>query len=253
MTYPVRLHTRVWNPDAPRRALLLHGLGSDGATIWRLADRIADRGWRVVAPDLRGHGLSPCTATYPLAGYVADVAALGTGWDLVVGHSLGGSILTPLLSDRSYAGRAVLIDPVLTISRDAVADLIAGQVTEVGGRLTADDVRTRHPDWHDQDVVTKVRASATVSEHVVRRTFGDENLPWDLTAAVEAWVVPTHVLVADPALGALVSPSEARWLAGLGIDVTKVDGAGHSIHRDAPQAVATAVDRAQTGIADPPA
>jgi pimeloyl-ACP methyl ester carboxylesterase len=61
---PVRLQTHVWNPLGDRRALLLHGLASDGACWWRLASQLADDGWMVLAPDLRGHGRSPAAIAY---------------------------------------------------------------------------------------------------------------------------------------------------------------------------------------------
>jgi pimeloyl-ACP methyl ester carboxylesterase len=44
----------------PRRALLLHGLGSSGASWWRIAEALAEREFQVCAPDLRGPGHGSC-------------------------------------------------------------------------------------------------------------------------------------------------------------------------------------------------
>ncbi len=54
--------------------------------------------WRVIAPDLRGHGDSDNTGSYAMAQFVADLKALydhfGLSDAVLVGHSLGGHIVT---------------------------------------------------------------------------------------------------------------------------------------------------------------
>ncbi|MEW9534080.1 alpha/beta fold hydrolase [Microbispora sp. NPDC049125] len=77
----------------PGRPLVaLHGHMSEGASFAGLAARLGS-GWRVIAPDQRGHGDSDRAADYSRQGYVADVLALldHLGLDRVVllGHSLG--------------------------------------------------------------------------------------------------------------------------------------------------------------------
>jgi alpha-beta hydrolase superfamily lysophospholipase len=53
------LRTRSWRkPGARRKALLVHGLESDSATMWRFGHHLAERGWEAVSVDLVGHGLS---------------------------------------------------------------------------------------------------------------------------------------------------------------------------------------------------
>jgi len=116
--WPVRLNTHLWNPGGPAgRALLLHGLGSDGTTMWRLASHLADRGYLVAAPDLRSHGGSPSAADHRLGALTEDVAILGAAWDLVVGHSLGGAVAASLLArDDVEVSAALLVDPVLELA-----------------------------------------------------------------------------------------------------------------------------------------
>ena len=82
-----------------RPLLMVHGFSGakeDFADWW---DQLAERGWHVVAPDLRGHGASdhpPRTEDYGLDVFEADVMALvdQLGWDdfVLVGHSMGGMI-----------------------------------------------------------------------------------------------------------------------------------------------------------------
>lgn len=81
-----------WGGDRPP-AVLLHG-GSLTARTWDHVALTLRRGFRVVAPDLRGHGESDWADDYPIEGYVVDVRAvldgLGLGRVHLAGMSLGG-------------------------------------------------------------------------------------------------------------------------------------------------------------------
>lgn len=84
------------NPDAPA-LVLLHG-GLEHAHVWdKVAEALCDR-WRIVVPDLRGHGDSDWSAggAYGIADYIPDVVALIELLSIdkfsLVGHSLGGNI-----------------------------------------------------------------------------------------------------------------------------------------------------------------
>ena len=83
--------------DSGRVMLLLHGLASN-ARIWELtAPHLAETGWAVFAPDLRGHGLSSKPDNgYDFAALSDDVNGLITSLALrhpvLVGHSWGAAI-----------------------------------------------------------------------------------------------------------------------------------------------------------------
>jgi pimeloyl-ACP methyl ester carboxylesterase len=262
--WPVRLGTHVLNPNGTAgRVLLLHGLGSDGTSWWRVASELADLGHLVVAPDLRSHGGSPTAVDHRIATLAEDVAILGDGWDLVVGHSLGGAVAADLLGRPSFrVARGLLLDPVLFL-RDADREpLRDDQRADVGPELTAEVLAARYPAWHPRDLDGKRRAAAMVGPSTVDAVI-DHNDPWDLRPAIGRWRVPVHVLCADhvrgdggrddggrddeddpppgPWLGqevreALAQQADTSW--------ERVVGAGHSIHRDHPAAVSAAVRRA---------
>lgn len=73
----------------------LHGAGMDH-TVWRFQTRwLAHRGWRVLAPDLPGHGHSPGEPSGSVEEWAEWLAQFLRGHDAagaVVGHSLGGLI-----------------------------------------------------------------------------------------------------------------------------------------------------------------
>jgi pimeloyl-ACP methyl ester carboxylesterase len=237
---PVRLQTHVWNPLGARRALLLHGLGSDGATWWRLASELADDGYLVVAPDLRGHGRSPAATDHRIATLADDVAVLGDGWDLVVGHSLGGSVAATLLARPLDVAAAVLVDPVLRLD-DAERPELRERLRAEAGGVPPEDVRRVHPEWDERDVWRKVMATRAVTPDVIDAVF-DHNDPWEVVAAAERWQARVHLLAADPAIGGTLTPQLADEVAdGVRVTAEVVRGAGHSIHRERPGAVSSAV------------
>ena len=82
-----------------RPLLMVHGFTGAKEDFADWCDRLAERGWHVVAPDLRGHGASdhpPAPQDYSLDLFEADVLALvdDLGWDrfVLLGHSMGGMI-----------------------------------------------------------------------------------------------------------------------------------------------------------------
>jgi pimeloyl-ACP methyl ester carboxylesterase len=113
--------TRTWvqeagRPDAPA-VVLLHGFG--GSTFsWRLTlPALADAGYRAVAMDLRGFGLSDKDgrAGHGHAAQARFVAAvmdqLAIGDAVVIGHSMGGNVAAHLALDAPARVRAlVLVD-----------------------------------------------------------------------------------------------------------------------------------------------
>ena len=93
----LRLHYVAWgNPGAPP-LLLLHG-GRDHSRSWDWTAQALRDDWRIIAPDLRGHGDSAWSpdGNYTSAAYVYDLAQLIHQEQLapvtIVAHSLGGNI-----------------------------------------------------------------------------------------------------------------------------------------------------------------
>lgn len=91
------VHIDVWAPDGAAKGtmILVHGGGGNGRVLAPLADLAASLGWRVLAPDLPGYGL-----TRPAPGYRGDydewpaiVAQLADETDgpvVLMGLSAGG-------------------------------------------------------------------------------------------------------------------------------------------------------------------
>lgn len=242
MGFPIRLQTHVWNPLGGRRALLLHGLTSDGPCWWRLGSQLAEAGWMVLAPDLRSHGRSHTAIDHSIATMADDVTLLGSGYGLVVGHSLGGAIAACLLARPGFATAGLLVDPVLRLDPDDRARLHADLRAETGPRDPV-TVRADQPHWDERDVQRKVLASALVTPDVVDLVFA-HNDPWDVTAEVAAATARTHLLGSDPASGGLLQSELGRSLAEHEhVSYELLEGVGHSVHRDRPDVLGAAVAR----------
>jgi lipase len=114
----LRLHLHEWgSADAPP-VVCLHGVTSHGARFAHLAERLP--GFRVLAPDLRGHGRSGWEPPWRLETHVDDVletaAAAGVDTAAWIGHSFGGRVLIELAArSPERVERVVLLDPAIRI------------------------------------------------------------------------------------------------------------------------------------------
>lgn len=238
---PVTLPRLAWgDPAAERHALLVHGLGSNGALMWLFGSALAADGWYATAVDLRGHGTAPRALDYTIAAYADDLRTTlpvhGGPWDLVIGHSLGGAATTAVAADDpAWTRRLVLVDPAIHLSphdRDVVRNSQERSFTDPSEVA----VRAEHPHWHPQDIELKALSAQQASRWAVEQT-SIQNPAWDERAAASRLAIPTHVIASDPAVysifkGRLVDEVTANPR----ITVSVVTGAGHSPHRDEPDA-----------------
>ncbi|MGW0909615.1 alpha/beta fold hydrolase [Streptomyces sp. NPDC002853] len=107
----------VWGEESRPPLVLLHGGGQTRHAWGGTGPRLAALGWRVIAPDLRGHGDSGWSADgdYDLDLFAQDVRALVAeigGRPVLVGASLGGlsALLAAGESPRAAVRALVLVD-----------------------------------------------------------------------------------------------------------------------------------------------
>ena len=131
----LQLQGSEWGPVDGIPVVCLHGI-LDQSLVWdSVAQPLADAGLRVIAPDLRGHGLSESmhqSGTYQLIDFIADgLALLDQCVDqpaIVVGHSFGSVLAGVMASVRPQSVRhLLLVEPVLPSSSDDTDSLAAIQ------------------------------------------------------------------------------------------------------------------------------
>lgn len=229
------------DPESPRRALLVHGLGSSAQTTWRLSEGLAEAGWSATAVDLRGHGDAPRASRYRIEDIAGDLLGTrpeGDGpWQLVVGHSIGAAAGAQAAgTDAGWTERLVLLDPALQLDEAAREAVLAGQLANFDA-ATVESIAAQFPHWHPLDVEFRVRAVKAASRFALERMVLD-NHDWDATAFVPHVAAPTLVIAADPDNGSMFAGEHAAAVLAMNplLELVVVPGAGHSVHRDAPDA-----------------
>lgn len=91
-----RLAYRTAGDDNGEPVVLIHAFASQSSSWAEVAGALARRGFRVIAPDLRGHGRSAWADSYALEDFEQDLVGLLDALKLqrvsLVGHSLGGHL-----------------------------------------------------------------------------------------------------------------------------------------------------------------
>jgi pimeloyl-ACP methyl ester carboxylesterase/acyl carrier protein len=133
-----------WGPETGEIVLCVHGILDSGAMWEPVALELAKTGYRVIAPDLAGHGRSEHRNIYHFVDFIADLAAIChqlTNKPLIlVGHSLGGVIGASYASIRpERVKKLVLVEPVLP---NTEIDDTVSQLSQLIDYLA---VRPQHP------------------------------------------------------------------------------------------------------------
>ena len=111
----------TWGPEEGPLVLCLHGILEQGAAWSEVAIRLAQKGYRVIAPDLRGHGRSDRVGkggSYNLIDFLGDIDAIvenlaGKAF-ILVGHSLGSVLGAVFATIRPQRIRnIVLVETIL--------------------------------------------------------------------------------------------------------------------------------------------
>lgn len=217
----------VHGPANGRIVALLHGLSSCRGGYGSTARRLASKGFRVVAIDLRGHGDSPKVSLneYNADAYAVDVIALlerlGAKKDVVIaGHSLGGVVAAHIARLRPDLVAAVFLeDPPLFEGDKARRE--ASPAAKFFPYIVK-TVRSLQSQNAPASAYAKLAGPDATEEEASTRCVGLTK--WDPTAMEAAlagilWKgydpsiklhCPVTVLAADPAVGPVFTPGDGE-------------------------------------------
>lgn len=254
----MRLHMHEWG-DADAPALVcLHGVNAHGRRFRRLVeDRLAGR-FRVLAPDLRGHGFSEWEPPWTLAAHAHDVLETlddaGVHRATFLGHSFGGRLvleLAALVPERIE--RVALLDPAIQILPHVGYDLAERERVELSFASPEEAVEARlDTGWP----TPRELVEEDVREHLVESADGRFRYRYCQSTVVslfgelctpppppETLRVPTLLLYANE-FGLVTSGQVDGYRAALGnlLEVVTVPGS-HLVYWDAYEQTADAVDR----------
>jgi pimeloyl-ACP methyl ester carboxylesterase len=128
----------TWGPADGPLVLCLHGILEQGASWIEVAARLAAQGYRIVAPDLRGHGHSTHVGqgnSYNLMDFLADldgiVEQIADKPFTLVGHSLGsviGALFASIRPNRIL--KLIMVETILPteVSDDEAAQQLAAHL-----------------------------------------------------------------------------------------------------------------------------
>jgi lipase len=123
------LSVSEFGPEDGRPVLALHGIGGHGGRWRRLAEEYL-LGYRLIAPDLRGHGESSKLPPWTLEQHAADLLSVMDSLDYsglpVIGHGFGGAAaihLARLAPQR--VTKLILLDPAIGLDPQVAMDTMA--------------------------------------------------------------------------------------------------------------------------------
>jgi pimeloyl-ACP methyl ester carboxylesterase len=199
----ILLAADVWGEASSPPLVLLHGGGQTRHAWDRTGPRLATLGWRVIAPDLRGHGSSEWSADgdYDLDLFADDIRAiiaeLGDA-PVLVGASLGGlsSLLAAGEAPRAAIRALVLVD-------------VAHRPDPGGARRIVEFMR-RRPDGF----ASVAEAAAAVSAYLPHRPPPDdpEGIRNNLRRNGDRWVWHWDPRILDNFEGRMDPPGMAERL-----------------------------------------
>lgn len=268
-----RLAYRIGGEGEP--LLFIHGLlGSSRA--WRyVMPRLADR-YRVVAPDLPGHGLSgKAPGDYSLGAFAATLRdmldRLGIERVTVVGQSLGGGVAMqlayqhPELCQRlvlvSSGGLGREVNWMLRMMAVPGSEVALAAITSSAVRLCGDAARAwlgsrgMRAERVDESWRALMSLSGTESRRAFLRTLRSVVEPGGQAISALSRLYLTAELPVQVIWGAsdsIIPVAHAYEIRNKlpGSRLTVLDGVGHFPHVQAPDVVAGLIDRFVSDTAD---
>jgi pimeloyl-ACP methyl ester carboxylesterase len=259
----VRLHHVDWGNHGAHTIVLVHGSRLH-AHVWNHFSRGFNARYHIIALDQRGHGESGWSpqGRYEIEEFYEDLRAVVKARELsrftLIGHSLGGRV------SMLYAHR----HPEL-LERLVLVDITPGRPPSRAAAAASEETRTAPGEFDSQeDALAHLarrmpRAPAFLVEESVRhglRPIGDGRYVWkydpaflgarrsraafiDLWPVVKSIDTPTllqygsHSDVVDRDLAARMAQTMPRCT------VERIEGAGHGLFTDQPEAFAESVER----------
>ena len=248
------LNLMQWgDPAAKKIAVALHGITANGGAFAGPARLMAERGWRVLAPDLRGHGESPRgDGDFSTVALLQDLAhAAPTAPDLLIGHSFGGYLAQAGVLQGLFRPRALALeDPVSHFAdKQTPARMLAWDEAHLP--RSVDGLIKLNPKWSRLDAVWKLVSLEQIDFKDATAAFAG-NAPWDLRPEAARLIRTQPTLWLLPTVSRFVpDEDQARLLREVGeASVAVIADVGHSIHRDAVELFVDAVLRlAESGRA----
>lgn len=241
----LRLHVREWGKVGSPPILLIHGWSQNHRCWQKQFDSPLTDEFRIIAPDLRGHGMSdaPLGAEHYTDArlWADDIAAiirqLRLDRPVLVGWSYGGYVTCDYLRAHGQDGIAGVnfVDAAVSLGAEAFGTLIGPGFFELFPGATADDLPTNidamrrfvrgctakplPPDLHEEALCWNIVVPARVRLALGQRKINSDDVLGGLSVPVlvthgeaDTVVLPAmadHILATCPM-------ARVSWYAGVG-------------------------------------
>lgn len=205
---------REWG-EGNKIARLIHGLASTSASWEETAQDLIADGYKVLAPDLHGHGLSGRLPRYTVQRWANAISSHIPQADLIVGHSIGALIATKLHTamQPSYT---ILIDPVFRLPPKIILaitqNVFKRNILATGKKSnpkSSESVRNSVKLWDPKTVY-----ALEVSSHEVKKFLAHTKNTL-ITRHQKSYIAPLNLFQESPRYTIITIPN-----------------AGHDIHHD---------------------
>ena len=182
----IPFHALAWGATDASPVLLLHGVTSAARTWWRIGPAVAAAGFRIVAPDLPGHGETKhWLGHHRFADNAADLVAFARAAGLerpelrIVGHSWGAMTAAAMPAAGLVPASLVLIDPP-ALPLAALEAMLEDPVERAYDDLdeAVATVGRLNPTWSRGDILAKAEGLTQFDEAAVRDIL-TKNGDWD--------------------------------------------------------------------------
>ncbi|HKP19533.1 MAG TPA: alpha/beta hydrolase [Gaiellaceae bacterium] len=248
----MRLHVHEWGDADATAVVCLHGVTSHGGRFRYLAERLTDR-YRVVAPDLRGHGHSSWDPPWDVDAHLTDILeSVPEEVSVWIGHSFGGRLAAELAArDPTRTERLVLLDPALQVLPHVAFDMAEAERQDVSYASIEDAVQARYDSGRVLLAPREMLLEAE-GDHLDPGPDGRLRYRYCKSAVISAWSVMASAPPAPAGVPTLMVLGAQSWLTldeqtrtyhdALGdlFDLVMVPG-GHTVYWDALAETADAV------------
>lgn len=203
-----------------------------------IAQLLVADGFFVVAPNLLGHAWRQRT-DYRISNIAEDLRsyfAMGTSYDVIIGHSLGGPVALSLLPflPKTQETTVILLDPALELTEEKIKSNTQLVLNEMSRIRTPEEHMAENPTWSRRDSTLRVLGMAMYDRAAIE--ILRQNTPWSFTGLLKS--IPPNVkitvLISDPKFNPFLDyvPLEVE-----NVNSKVLTGIGHWIQYELPHAI----------------
>jgi N-formylmaleamate deformylase len=246
--------------------VMVHGITDDGLC-WVPVARVLAPRYDIILPDMRGHGKSNA----PKDGYTFEnmaselascIRSLQLKKPILLGHSMGALVTLLLAGSFPDIPRAIILEDPPSFwkpdypsmedeeSRITLRDWILAEKRKTKAELYA-EVRANNPGWSDEEKDLWVDSKLRYNPAITGLVHPQDPAGIDFQKIASGISCPLTFISADKQLGAASGEEDIallkEWIPQL--KNHRIEGAGHSIHRDRFAKYMEALQTALDGIA----